>query len=371
MTTGAALVVEDGATHTALPAVRALAADGWRVGIAAPRRSYAAASRAVAAFHPLPALAGDPAGWTDMLARAAAGYDVVVPAGDAEVVAVSVARDRLPAVPLPPHDVVLGAIDKLRLAAAGAAAGFAVPRTTPAEEYDGRAPVVVKARHHYLPGATTLRWPARLLGSPAAVRDHLAELAGNGVPAVVQDVVAGDLVHVVLLRHGGRVVTAVQQVADRVWPAGAGDLVRGRTVAVDQDLLDCADRLLATLGWEGLAQLELLRPPGGQPRLVDLNGRVYGSAGLATAAGVPFPALLARAATGRPVPAPAATVGVRWSALGRDLRGARGAVDALGCVRAAATGAHAVWSVRDPLPSLVLAAESGRRLARRLAQRRR
>jgi predicted ATP-grasp superfamily ATP-dependent carboligase len=357
----AALVVEDGATHTSLPCVRALAADGWRVGVAAPRRSYASRSRDVSRLHLIPSLGADPAGWASAVRAAAASYDVVLPAGDAEVFALADAA--LPNVALPAREAVLKAFDKLHLAAAAAEAGFAVPRTVPASEWDGHAPVAVKARHHYTPGARSLVWPTVVATSPGAVRGRLAELAEGGVDAIVQEVVDGTLVHLVLLVDASGVRAAVQQVADRVWPAPVGDLVRGRTVPVEPALLDAGTRLLRDIGWTGLAQLELLRGADGVARLIDLNGRVYGSCGLATAAGVPFPALLARLATGRDLPAVTATVGMRWSALGRDLRGGRGAfVASRGC-------AHAVWQARDPLPALANAAESARRLARKAVQR--
>jgi predicted ATP-grasp superfamily ATP-dependent carboligase len=52
-------------------------------------------------------------------------------------------------------------------------------------------------------------------------------------------------------------------------------------------------RLLADLGWSGVANVQFVRAPGGRPRLIDLNGRLYGSLALAYATGVNVPDLWA------------------------------------------------------------------------------
>jgi hypothetical protein len=50
-----ALILDPRSARASLAAARALAADGWRVGIGAPRpEGLAAASRRVAAFHTVP-----------------------------------------------------------------------------------------------------------------------------------------------------------------------------------------------------------------------------------------------------------------------------------------------------------------------------
>jgi predicted ATP-grasp superfamily ATP-dependent carboligase len=83
-------------------------------------------------------------------------------------------------------------------------------------------------------------------------------------------------------------------------------------------------RLLADLGWSGVANVQFVRPPGGRPRLIDLNGRLYGSLALAHAAGVNVPDLWARIGLGESVGELAiGRPGVRFEAFGDDVERAR------------------------------------------------
>jgi hypothetical protein len=132
---------------------------------------------------------------------------------------------------------------------------------------------------------------------------------------------------------------------------------------VDPRLREGVAALLERLGWFGLAQVQFLAPPGGEPRLIDLNGRFYGSLALAVGAGVNLPAIWAAAAQDRPPPpAPAQLPTVRYQWLEGDLRRAfaerRGGLltDVAGTLRYAVGAQHSVASLRDPGPALRLAA---------------
>lgn len=377
-----ALIVEHGASRAALAASRALAAGGWTVGNGSPaRRSPSAASRAVVRHHPVPLVREG----VDRFAAAVAaaveqeGYEVVFPADDAELLALSERRTDIPAVvALPPHSVVLRALDKLELTASGQRAGLAVPRTWPLAADaapPSRGPFVVKARLHAAPGTTTSRVEAAVAATgEEAVRCGAAIHAGGGEP-FAQERLEGRLeAFVVLVDRDRRTVAAAQQASERIHPPGTGLSVRARTVSIDQVLARRVADLLGDLGWVGLAELQFIRPPGGEPHLIDFNGRFYGSLALAVAAGPNFPDLWARMATARPLPAavPPAAPGVRFQWLEGDLKRAlverRGSLtaDVRQSLRYAFGARHSVSSARDPGPSLERAATLSGRAARRL-----
>ncbi len=111
------------------------------------------------------------------------------------------------------------------------------------------------------------------------------------------------------------------------WLSGAS--CRAVTVPVDPDLSARAAALFRVLGWFGLAELQFLVPAAGPARLIDLNGRFYGSLALAVRAGANLPASWAALATGRDVkPATAGagcgTRGWRGTCAGRLPSGAAG-----------------------------------------------
>lgn len=295
----------------------------------------------------------------------AGGYDVVFAVGDAEVLTLSKRRADLAAcVPWPEHDVVERCFDKRVATELAAAAGLAVPELSPPGEY----PVVVKARTHWLGGGTgtASRFPVQTANNDAELAAHLEEFAAHGVPAIVQQHIDGELIaQVWLLDRDGTVLACQQQVAEKVWPRGAGVSVRARTVAVDPALAAAARRFLADLGWWGLCELQFLVDPDGVPRLIDVNGRFYGSLALASAAGLPLAPMWAAAALGDSVPAaPAARVGTRYQWLAGDLRRARAEGGLLGTLRYAVGAEHSLLSWRDPKPGVAETLDSLRRAAR-------
>jgi predicted ATP-grasp superfamily ATP-dependent carboligase len=295
----------------------------------------------------------------------------VLPAGDPEVLALSERRRSLgPAFCYPPHPVVLRAFDKLELAEAGRRAGFAVPPT--GEPGVLTPPLVVKPR---LRAGKPIA-PVLARDAAEAERERAA-LRRAGLDAVVQAYVDGALAaYVVLAAEGGEVLAESFQVAEEVWPARAGGSVRAETVAPSEELRGGVAALLVELGWTGLAQIQFLLPRGGgQPVLLDLNGRLYGSLALAVRAGVNFPYLWARLATGQSVPRGLrARPGVRYHALEGDLRRISRRLGAYpGAARYAWGAAGSVSDRADPRPALFYATwgltRMGGRLRRRLSGR--
>jgi predicted ATP-grasp superfamily ATP-dependent carboligase len=350
------LVVEDGASTTALAAVRALAKAGWYVGLAAPTaRPLAGASRAVRQQHRI-ASPADLDGFAASVAEAVRAwrYDVLLGVGDAEVLALSARRDALgAAVPYAADEVVRRAFDKAALTALARECGVGVPEAAGPET---PGPVVVKAALHWAPGEPALRRDTMRFPSYEAARWRIEALRDAGAEAVVQQALPGDLTAYVTVRAAdGTRLAEVQQRATRVWPAGAGNTARGVTVPVNRGLADACARLLDALGWVGLAQLEFVDDADGVPRLVDLNGRCYGSLALAVKAGVNLPAIWAASALGETAPAEPARTGVRYQRLEDDLRRAlrapRGRTDVVTTVATAFVSTHGVWSPRDPRPA--------------------
>lgn len=324
-------------------------------------------SRRVRATHEVPPPGCAGAELADALRRAigAEGYEIVFAATDADLLALSALRGRLPAVvPHPPHASVLRALDKAQLAAAADAAGLPSPRTTLAGDAAAmRFPALVKPRLHGDIRAVTAApsVDAQIVGSAAEARERLRHLRALGRDAVLQEIVHGRLVALtVVCDRDARPVARVQQEALRTWPGQVGRSVRARTVAIDEHLAAGVARLLAELRWFGLAQLQFIAPPEGPPKLIDLNGRFYGSLALALAAGVNLPASWAALATGRPAPASRADAlaGARYQWLESDLRQARqdrrggsAWTDALGCLAWGVGARHSTWAASDPRPA--------------------
>jgi predicted ATP-grasp superfamily ATP-dependent carboligase len=380
------LIIGEPDSRTALAAVRELGQAGWTVGFgsAAPGR-LAAASRWTRVRHLVPPAERGLDAFLDAVGRAADrfGYEVILGADDASVVALSLGRAAIPAtVPYGPHDAVLAVTDKLRLSEIAARAGLQTPRTAPATDAAIRSwsgPMLVKCRMHWRPGPDPEpRLEALLVPGPAEAARRAEQIRRASGEPLLQQVVRGRLMaFAAVADRRGRLVARLQQRAEGTWPVPTGVSTRAVTVPVDPELAKKATVLLEDVGWFGLAQLQFLVAEDGDPWLIDVNPRPYGSLALARAAGLDLVDTWMRLATGRPVPAEAdAAAGVRYQWLEGDLRRAwrerRGGLltDTLDCLRQAPGAAHSVASVRDPWPGVRYAADLAARTVRKLVRTR-
>lgn len=365
-----ALIVDSGQGRGGLAAARALAREGWTVGMAGPTRvGLGMLSRAVRHRHLIPPHSTDTSAFVQAVEEAisARDYEVVFGCSDGEALTLSRERHRVhAAVPHPPHAVMVRAHDKVELGAAAEKVGMSVPPSAAsgAEARDrwGAEPMIVKERLHVPPttGEDLPHLATHACATDLAVDQRVEELRAAGAIPVVQPLLGGHLMAFAsVLDRQGRMLDCVQQVAERTYPRQAGLSVRAQTVAVEEPLVEQVCELLSELDWFGLSQLQFIVPPTGIPVLLDFNGRFYGSISLALAAGVNLPDTWARMITGRtPLEARRARPGVRYQWLEGDLRAARerprGPLrDAVASMRYRSGACPSIWRTKDPIPGLL------------------
>jgi predicted ATP-grasp superfamily ATP-dependent carboligase len=384
-----ALILDDGLSRQALAAARGLHAGGWEVGVGGPIRGIAARSRSVSRWHRVSAPEADLSQFCEQVRGVVRreGYEVVFGARDADVIALSQLREEIDAViPYPRHDRVLLAFDKRSLISMADAAGLAVPRTVAGGAVldDLSGPVIVKPRMHPRlgrPGAHA-RMEVQLARTSIDAVQRIAEIRAAGGAPILQEPIGGQLMSLAMVtdRHGN-VIARLQQVTEMIYPVVAGVSVRARTTAIDEDLAKRCQLLLAGINWTGLAQIQFMVSPDALPRVIDFNGRFYGSLALGLAAGVNLAALAASVATGRATDEGGdARPGVRYQWLWGDLLRAfderRGGLarDLVDTTRYARQATHSVWRLDDPRPAtrylrLMLGRGIGRRLPWTRSQR--
>jgi predicted ATP-grasp superfamily ATP-dependent carboligase len=296
------VLVTDGEQRCALAACRALAAAGYEVGVASAQGPAAAKwSRCCSQAITVPDAQHDPAGFAEQLRiqLERRRYDVVLPGGDASLLALSAHRERLePLVRLglPAHDVVEACLDKDLVDRRAQEAGFAQPLTIRClSTGDGRRaaarlgyPVIVKPRRSFSALHATVQKPVVAAGDGA-----LSEAAGRlGTPFLVQEFLGdASIVSCAGVAIDGLLLGFVTSRYARVWPPGRGSVACSETFAPPPALRADVTRLVAVLGWSGVFELELLERRHGQPGAMDFNTRLYGSLALAVRAGCNLPAI--------------------------------------------------------------------------------
>ncbi len=371
-----ALIVGD--TSGALAVVRELGRAGWTVGIGSSSRfGWAAASRWASHWHHVLPPFGDPGEFIGAINRATEkhGYEVVFGAGDAEVLALSANREKIgPLFPYAPHPCVVRGIDKVLLVEVARKAGLATPITLEASESalkDLDLPVVVKSRLHWTPGK--LNQETRVNAVVAHSRDealrHAAIMRSAGAePLFLEYVPGGVLTFVALVDETHRIMAQHIQLTTREYSSEQGLSARAESPPIDDSLAAKVQAFLTEIRWFGLANLQFLCPDGGEPVLIDFNGRMYGSLEFAKACGMRAMDTWARLATGRSATPSEMVVGPRFQALEGDLRwamtqsGVTKRIYNVGdCLVEAFGAVHPVLSWSDPLPVLVYLAHLPRR----------
>ena len=110
---------------------------------------------------------------------------------------------------------------------------------------------------------------------------------------IVQEYFRGEGVGIEVLAAQGDIVYAFQHKRLHELPLTGGGSTLRESVDIDPVLLDASARLLKSLQWHGVAMVEFKREPAtGEYRLMEINGRFWGSLPLAIAAGADFPRLL-------------------------------------------------------------------------------
>lgn len=363
---GRALVLS-GETRHGLVAIRELDRAGVSVTAGSSSSlSPSRVSRHTDRFVRYPDPRDDAAGFVTTLATelADSDYELVVPISGETVAPVVEHREVLEeyaTVPFPRSDRFRICHDKYRTMRAAADAGITCPRTVrPAEVgIDGTAdaldfPVIVK------PQSGRSRNGVSRCDSREELEAAVERTRSAYGPVIVQSFVpnGGERgVYTVYDRNGELSGVTVQQRLRSNHPDGGPSTLR-ETVD-DPELVAQTDRLLSSLDWEGVAMAEYrLDAETGEPHLIEINPRLWGSLRLTIAAGVNVPVMLYRMATGEsPEPALDYERGVRAHWVFGDayqvlIRENRLAAAATFCRTLARRYRRDIVSLEDPLPAV-------------------
>ncbi|MGH7649861.1 MAG: ATP-grasp domain-containing protein, partial [Gemmatimonadaceae bacterium] len=249
---------------------------------------------------------------------------VLIPIGDASLLAALPDRARLPNVVLPFADegVVRRMGDKAAVLDAASAVGISIPHQHVANDRDAllalasglEYPVVLKpSRSVGEHGGRRSKHLVTHVASAGDLRDAAATMDPAAYPVLVQQRIVGPGIGIFLLVWKGETLATFAHRRIREKPPAGGVSVYRESVAADPDLVRRSRALLDAFGWGGVAMVEYkLDERTGTPYLMEVNGRFWGSLQLAIDAGVDFPSLLLDAALGNSRRAAAAyTTGIR------------------------------------------------------------
>lgn len=308
-----------------LVAIRCLGRRGIPVTAGSPGRANAGGASKYAdrrLTHPDPRT--EPESFVATLERElrAGEYGAVLASDGATVATLVEHRERLgehAGLPYPPAGTLAAGLDKGLTIEAAREVGLPHPTTIATDELDREAvestlsyPVVLKPRRsHGRNGVAICDSFAELQRAYDRVTDRYGQ-------PLIQEFVPNDGERGIYAVYdfGSNLRAATVQERVRSNPPEGGASTLRRTVA-DPDLLARASDLLSALGWQGPAMVEYrIDARDGEPKIMEINPRLWGSLALSVAAGVDVPYLLYQLGTeGRCDGVPTYRVGVyarRW-----------------------------------------------------------
>jgi hypothetical protein len=229
-------------------------------------------------------------------------------------------------------------------------------------------PAMVKPLRSELVTAGRLeRFEARRVESAAGMEAALRELPDQ--VGLVQPYFEGRLISVNGVGFEGVLHTANQHVVHRVWPDRAGGAVYAETIPMTPERLATTAAFVRELGWSGVFNLQLIERDG-RDYVIDLNPRFYVSLSLSVAAGHNLPAIWASLLLGETVATNGYRAGVHYRHDRDDPRAVlakvrRGELAAAREWLPRRRTVHALFSARDPRPSLSIAGDAARAMRRR------
>lgn len=311
------VLVTDGNQRSTLAVVRAFGREGIPVTVGeATERSLAGTSRYCTRSVTYPAADRDEAAFRAFLgAEISRGrYRMLLPMTDVTTQIAASLRSELPptvCVPIPGSAQVAQVQDKRRVLEVARQLGIPCPETwtPPPDEIEALAarlpyPVVIKPRFSRFRSPTGWHTGGvTFAASGTELVAHFREVHQQIPEPLIQEKIEGEGRGVFLLLWGGEVKAALCHRRLREKPPWGGVSVYRESLPLDQELVSQSAALLRALDWQGVAMVEYkLDRRDEVAKLMEVNGRFWGSLQLALDAGLNFPAMMYRLAVEQDVP---------------------------------------------------------------------
>jgi predicted ATP-grasp superfamily ATP-dependent carboligase len=329
-----AAIILDGNQRSALAATRSLGTQGIDVIVGAEEgRSLASSSRYCRSSFSYPSPDSDAQAFLHAVLETSRQCDrsVLFPMTDVTVNEILLNRTLFPInvlIPFSDHFRYDALSDKEKLFRQARKLAIPMPETLFSSDFTSRDaliseavkmgfPLVVKAAHsrERLSGKYVAS-SATYANDPDELKTVLGRTPYDQLRCLVQKRIRGPGIGIFLLARHGDVLAGFAHRRIREKPPSGGVSVLCESIHPPTEALDAASRLIAAIGWHGVAMVEFkLDSEENRPKLIEVNARFWGSLNLAIRAGVDFPFLLYRLALGKSVEGPAGyRIGVksRW-----------------------------------------------------------
>ncbi len=302
------ILITDGETRAALAATRSLSKNGYEVIVTGSRKlNISSVSKYCKKSFGGVSPACDSSGSFRKIREIVASecVDIVLPITEAAAVTLAkneIALGKDVILASPPIEVISKLYSKYDIFVLAEKKGIGIPKTifvkNRADFLSKKTigfpfPVVVKPSLSKIPVKNGfISTGVRFVGSQRELEELYANEEYLNYPSLIQERIQGDGTGLFTIFDGKehRVLFSHKRLREK--PPWGGVSVYSESVKIDGEMLDASKKLLSAIGWKGVAMVEFKRDNrDGRAKLMEINGRFWGSLELSVASGVDFPKL--------------------------------------------------------------------------------
>lgn len=302
------VLVTDGENRSSLAVTRSLGKKGYRVVVTAGQSPcLASVSKYCSRFMGV----GDPLresnNYADNIKRIAEkeNIDFILPMTDASIHLLNQIRSTLPSkvvLACPTAEKMKSVSDKLNLFKIAEKLNVPIPRTrylsgrddiySLVNEIDYYPAVIKPALSRTPEGLTFLSGGVRYAASQRDLEQIYTTSKVLQYPSMIQEKIIGAGTGLFTLYDSDRHLALFSHRRLLEKPPSGGVSVVSESVPLDEEMVENAGRLLSAVGWRGVAMVEFKRDQrDGKAKLIEINGRFWGTLQLAVTCNVDFPKL--------------------------------------------------------------------------------
>lgn len=302
------VLVTDGENRSALAVTRSLGKRGYNVFVAGRElRNISACSKFCLKAFKTPDPLNDAGNYFKAIVEIASreNVDIIFPMTEQSIYCLNKARGQLGEriiLACPTPEKMEAVSNKYSLFQLAEKLGVAIPETiyvSDADDFLGKRirisgfPVVVKPAYSKIEDGDRIISTGVMYAASQRELNRLYETKPElQYPSMIQELIVGEGTGLFTLFDQDHHLALFSHRRLLEKPPSGGVSVLSESVYLDGEMVEAAGKLLSAVGWMGIAMVEFKRDKrDGKAKLMEINGRFWGSLQLAVSSGVDFPSL--------------------------------------------------------------------------------
>ena len=242
--------------------------------------------------------------------------DIIIPTSESTIYALNTVRNNITAnclIACPESAKFDSISNKFELFKKAEKCGVPIPKTIFIENKNDLCakihqvtnyPVVIKpGKSKFRKGNGYISSSVKYAGSEAEILEIYRETEVLNYPSMIQEKIKGPGTGLFTIFDKDKHLVLFSHQRLREKPPSGGVSVVCKSIDIDEEMVEASQKMLSSVNWPGVAMVEFKKDiRDGKSKLMEINGRFWGSLQLAISSGVNFPRLLIDYLYSKPFP---------------------------------------------------------------------